>query len=216
MSDYHLSTDTLASYAAGTTSEGVSLLVASHLTYCARCREEVARIEALGGSLLETETKTQTPMASEGPSLEATLALIDAAPEFEIDAPQKFQGATIPGTILNAIGANEDDIKWKFRFPGVSVYDFAGYDGEKVQLLRAKPGTTIPSHTHNGEEATLVLTGQLQDGEDVLCSGDVMQADHHHDHTPKIIGDEVCICLIVMSGKMKFTGPLSRALNLFG
>lgn len=216
MSDFHLSKDTLASYAAGTTSDGVSLLVASHLTYCAKCREEVARFETLGGSLLEAQTDIDLIDASEGPSLESALALIDAAPEFDVNVPQKFTGETVPGAILSAIGANEDDIKWKFRFPGVSVYDFAGYDGETVQLLRAKPGTTIPSHTHNGEEATLVLTGQLQDGDDVLGAGDVMQADHHHDHTPRIIGDGLCLCLIVMSGKMKFTGPLSRALNLFG
>lgn len=216
MSDYHLSTDTLASYAAGTTSDGVSLLVASHLTYCTKCREEVARIEALGGSLLESLTASEPVTASDGPSLEATFALIDAAPEFDVDPASKFHGEKVPATVLSAIGANEDDIRWKFRFPGLSVYDFSGYDGETVQLLRAKPGTTIPSHTHNGEEATLVLTGQLQDGDDVLGAGDVMQADHHHDHTPKIIGDELCICLIVMSGKMKFTGPLSRALNLFG
>jgi len=216
MTDYHMSADTLAGYAAGTMSDGVSLLVAGHLTYCAACREEVARIEALGGSLLEAEDNSGAEAIGDGPSLEATLALIEAAPEFDVDAPPQYRGENIPGSILAAIGANEDEIKWKFRFPGLSVYDFTGFEGETVQLLRAKPGTTIPSHTHNGEEATLVLTGQLQDGEVVLGAGDVMQADHHHDHTPKIIGDEVCICLIVMSGKMKFTGPLSRALNLFG
>ena len=83
-------------------------------------------------------------------------------------------------------------------------------------MLRAKPGTSIPSHTHDGQEATLVLSGLLEDGDTVLGPGDALQVDHHHDHTPRIIGDEVCICLIVMSGKMKFTGPFSRALNLFG
>lgn len=216
MSEYHLSADTLAGYAAGTLSDGAALLAAGHLTYCATCRAEVDRMEAMGGSFLECEHVETAQEESAGLSLAATMALIENSPTFDVEEGPAFRGAQIPTPILAAIGADEDDIKWKFRFPGISVYEFDGYDDETVQLLRAKPGATIPSHTHHGQEATLVLTGQLEDGGAVLNPGDVMQADHHDDHTPKIHGDEVCICLIVMSGKMKFTGPLSRALNLFG
>lgn len=212
MSQFHLSAETLSAYAAGTLSDGASLLAASHLTYCASCREEIAQLEAIGGSVLEGIEEDATT----GPSLEATLALIDAAPEFDVTPPAEPKGHVIPKPLLAAIGVDEDDIKWKFKLPGISAYDLEGYDGERVQLLRAIPGATIPSHTHDGEEATLVLSGLMQDGEHVLGKGDVIQADHHDDHTPKIIGDEVCICLIVMSGKLKFTGPFSRALNLFG
>lgn len=213
MSQYHLPSDTLAGYAAGTLSEGVSLLAASHLTYCAECRAEVARFEAMGGAVLESLSAE----TSSGPSLEATLALIEEAPEFDVPAAQSLpKGSSIPKPILAAIGADEADIKWKFKLPGIYAYDLDGYDGEKVQLLRAVPGATIPSHTHEGEESTLLLTGKMKDGDRVLGKGDVVYADHQDDHMPNIIGDEVCICLIVMSGKLKFTGPLSRALNLFG
>lgn len=214
MPDQHLSTDTLAAYAAGTLSDGVSLLVASHLTYCAACRAEVARFEAVGGAALEN-LETMVSAHSKGPSLEATLAMIEAEPKNETPRPVASE-SKIPAAILAAIGQNEDDIRWKFQLPGVSAYTLEGYDGEKVQLLRAKPGSVIPSHTHEGQEATLVLCGQMDDGGTVLERGDVLQVDHHHDHTPRIIGDEVCICLVVTSGKLKFTGPLSRALNIFG
>lgn len=215
MSRFHLSPDMVASYAAGTLGEGMSLLVATHLTYCEKCREDVARYEAMGGALLDTVEHCN---ASAGPSLEATLALIDAAPEFDVepDAAPALQSSTIPTPVLAALGVAEEDIKWKFKLPGISAYDFDGFEGERVQLLRATPGATIPSHTHDGDESTLVLSGQLMDGDRILRRGDVVHADHHDDHTPQIIGDEVCICLIVMSGKLKFTGPYSRALNLFG
>ena len=213
MSKHYISDDLLAGYAAGTLSEGVSLLVASYLTYCPLSRAKVAEFEALGGAMLEDEPLEM----STGPSLEATLALIENAPEFDVAPPPPAQkGESIPQPILAAIGADESDIKWKFKLPGISAYDFEGYDGERVQLLRAVPGASIPSHTHDGEESTLVLTGLLKDGERILGKGDMVQADHHDDHTPTIVGDEVCICLIVMSGKLKFTGQFSRALNLFG
>ena len=42
----------LADYAAGALSQGMSLLVASHLTFCPACRDKAARLEALGGALL--------------------------------------------------------------------------------------------------------------------------------------------------------------------
>ena len=40
-------------YAAGSLSEPVALLIATHLALCPRCRHEVEEFEALGGALLE-------------------------------------------------------------------------------------------------------------------------------------------------------------------
>ncbi|PKP63665.1 MAG: transcriptional regulator, partial [Alphaproteobacteria bacterium HGW-Alphaproteobacteria-8] len=45
----------LAAYAAGTATEGVSLLVAAHATWCPACRDSVARIEALSGALMRAD-----------------------------------------------------------------------------------------------------------------------------------------------------------------
>ena len=52
MTSGHAPTGMIADYAAGALSEGMSLLVASHLTYCPCCRDKAARLEALGGALL--------------------------------------------------------------------------------------------------------------------------------------------------------------------
>ncbi|MBA3326136.1 MAG: zf-HC2 domain-containing protein [Rhodobacteraceae bacterium] len=48
----HATPELLTAYADGSLSEGLSLLVASHLTFCPACRRRVARLEALGGALL--------------------------------------------------------------------------------------------------------------------------------------------------------------------
>ncbi len=73
----------------------------------------------------------------------------------------------------------------------------------------------ILQHTHVGDEATLVLTGSMRDGDRLLSRGDVAFADQNDDHHPEIVGDETCVCLVVLSGPMRFTGPVGRALNIF-
>ena len=60
---------------------------------------------------------------------------------------------------------------------------------------------------------TLVLCGLMQDRGRTLGRGDVAIATDHDDHRPRIVGDETCICLVVMTGEMRFTGRLSRVLN---
>ena len=52
MSIGHAPNRLIADYSAGALPPGMSLLVASHLTYCPACRDKVARLEALGGALL--------------------------------------------------------------------------------------------------------------------------------------------------------------------
>ncbi|MBL6081381.1 cupin domain-containing protein [Belnapia sp. T18] len=38
-----------------------------------------------------------------------------------------------------------------------------GPDGETLRLLRIKPGTALPRHSHRGTELTLVLKGAFAD-----------------------------------------------------
>ena len=45
-------------------------------------------------------------------------------------------------------------------------------------------------------------------------AGDLAINTEADDHKPRIIGDEVCYCLVVMDGGLRFTARFSRALNL--
>lgn len=212
MTTGHASNELLAAYADGSISDGMGLLVASHLTYCAECRGKVARLEAIGGALL-----AQEPPAAPSP---ACLAWVLARLNCTANAPDVEQVARgdigLPEPVRRLVGADAAAIHWRFRLPGLSDHRLEGFDGEEVSLLRGKPGVRILTHTHSGEEATLVLSGQLRDGDRVYRRGDVSLADHHHNHRPEIVGDEPCICLIVLTGRMRFTGPIGRALNLLG
>jgi putative transcriptional regulator len=206
----HPTEEMLAEYAAGSLSDGLSLMVASHLTYCPACRDAVCAFEAVGGAFL-----TAGPIPGlDVPSLDAVMARIDREGPVERKPGPKPAGV-LPAPIRARIGMDERQIAWKFRMPGLAEYPIEGFEGEQVSLLRAKPGAGMFAHTHKGEEATLILAGAMRDGSRVWKRGDVALADQSDDHRPEIVGDETCICLIVMSGNMKFTGRFGRVLNLF-
>jgi putative transcriptional regulator len=210
MTTAHATADILAAYADGTLSEGMSLLVASHLTFCPGCRDRVARFEALGGAMLED---AETAEVSPG-CLAAALSRLDEDRGAEAEAPAD-PGSPLPLPLQRRVGVRAADIRWRFLLPGLSEYRLSGFAGDQVSLLRARPGVRILQHTHVGEEATLILTGRMRDGDRLFERGDVSLAGADDDHHPQIVGTEPCLCLVVLSGPMRFTGPVGRALNLF-
>lgn len=206
----HLPSDAmLASYASGTETPGIGLLVRTHLAIAPQTANRLHVMEDVGGHLLQQTAPA--PMADD--ALSRTLAALDmpdAAP-----APRADVG-TVPEPLAQVLGKPLADLDWQFRLPGLHEYVLEGFsEGEEVSLLRARPGAGMLQHTHHGEEITLILTGEMTDGDIVLRRGDVSEADDHHDHRPRITGTEICYCLVVMTGKVHFTGPFSRALNLF-
>jgi len=205
MKDGHLTDDLIVAYATGAACEGVALAVAAHLTYCAECRRKVEMQELIAGALL-----AETP-AVETPGCDALFDRLDETPE-EI-APVK--PGPLPAPVAAAVGMDFDDIPWSFRLPGVYVYEISNDDGEDISLMKVRPGATIPSHTHEAEELTVVFEGELEDGGVTYKAGDISVADASVDHKPRAGGDTACICLAVLSGGVKFTGPIGRALNLF-
>ncbi len=209
MAQAHPTEEHLAGYASGALSEGMTLLVASHLTYCPDCRATVRALEGVGAALL-----VEDPRASHiaAPSVDAVMARLDQAPATGVLPADP--GSPLPAPIRRELGQPMDRIDWGFRLPGLHEVELSGFEGERVSLLRVRPGTQMLGHTHDGEEATLVLAGQMVDGEQVFRTGDVALADESHDHNPRVTGGEVCYCLIVMTGNVRFTGPVGRALNL--
>lgn len=200
--------DLLTAYAAGTTSPGLSLLCATHLALAPASRRLVGAVEEVGGALL-----TQEDVADVEPmNFEALLARLDAP---EAGAVTASGDPMLAGPLARVLGKSLDDISWKFRLPGISEHVLEGFEGEKVSLLKARPGTVVPAHTHSGVEATLVLRGALKDDGVTLSQGEFAIAGPEDDHHPEIVGDDTCYCLIVMDGALRFTGRFGRALNLF-
>jgi len=209
--DGHPRESFLRSYALGMLSPGMELLVASHLTTCSRCRRIVEDSESLAGAELSDQPEHDEIKA---PCLDAALEALDADDE-PAPALTRVDGSILPRPLQRFAPGDLSSIPWSFMMPGLHECVLEGFEDEKVYLLKAKPGTKVMAHTHEGIESTLILQGAMADGERVYRVGDVAEADEKDDHHPHIIGDETCICLVVMSGNLRFTGTFGRALNVF-
>lgn len=207
----HPTDEMLAAYAAGTASEGMALLVASHMTYCPACRARVGALEAVSAAVFAEAG----PAEDDEALLAATLARLDETAAAPAAPPAAADDPVLPRPLAAAVGVPFSQIRWRFRMPGVSELPLELGGDERVSLLRVRPGAGVPAHTHTATEATLVLQGELCDGEARIPRGGVQVATAEHDHHPHAGPGEDCICLTVIDGGLRFTGTFGRALNLF-
>lgn len=126
-------------------------------------------------------------------------------------AQEKASADPVPNPVLDAIGTTFDRIPWRRRLGGLHEHVLTAFEGERVSLLRARPGVRIPHHTHSGAEVTLVLSGALKDDGVVMTAGDLSLCGPEDDHHPEIIGNEVCYCLVVVEGALRFRTGFAQA-----
>ena len=212
MITHHLSDEFLVEYANGSLPGPEALVVGSHLAICAECRDRVETFETVSAVLLEEgEVEAVSPGA-----LEAILAKIDG-PEKEDSAPLiEFDRDTleiIPPPLRTYLDGSLSDLDWKRTGRGIEEASLVRDEDVRISLLRIRAGQKVPSHTHRGEEFTLVLSGGYADGDDHFGKGDVSLADSAKDHAPVADSNGPCLCLTVRNGATRLTGPIGRFLN---
>ena len=212
MITHHLSDEFLVEYANGSLPGPEALVVGSHLAICAECRDRVETFETVSAVLLEEgEVEAVSPGA-----LEAILAKIDG-PEEEDSAPLiEFDRDTleiIPPPLRTYLDGSLSDLDWKRTGRGIEEASLIRDEDVRISLLRIRAGQKVPSHTHRGEEFTLVLSGGYADGDDHFGKGDVSLADSAKDHAPVADSNGPCLCLTVRNGATRLTGPIGRFLN---
>lgn len=215
---FHPDPETLLAYATGALDVANSVLVATHMALCPRCRAEVGRLEAVGGML--TAELPPTPLARA--SLAAALARLDE-PEPEMPAPAaapRLDDATrraVPQPLRGYLAASLAELPWKRRGLAVREVPLAigGGDGIRAAMIRVRGGAALPAHTHQGVETTLVLRGAFVDAGQRFGRGDVAIATSDDDHQPVAAEGEECLCFAVIEGPLRLTGPVGRLLNPF-
>jgi len=101
--------------------------------------------------------------------------------------------------------------------PGMSqVRLWTGPNDERLWLLKAKGGVSIPTHDHNGIEMTLVLKGSYTVDGQRYSKGMIEIADGDVEgHTPIIDEGEECICLVVTEAPIRIHSFLGRMVQPF-
>jgi putative transcriptional regulator len=202
----------LIAYASGTADEAASLIVATHLHYCADCRIKAAQMETIGGSLLED----LAPQPLAAGALEATLARLDRATPYERPRRAPSRDGT-PAALRSYLGGDLRDVHWRWMGPHLSYVPLFRRGPAAARLLRGTPGAESGTHSHRGVEYTLVLKGGYTDVTGNYAPGDLQVMEAGQRHNPVADPGEDCINLAVITGRLKFDSLIQKiAAPLFG
>lgn len=199
---------TLTAYAAGALPGGLALVVATHLHFCAACRDTAGLAEALGGVLLDALPPTPVSADALDRALERTTEprLIvppsgEAGPLLEPGLPPPLNRCAFGG--------------WKPLTRGMWFRPLRLSDGVWAGLVEGAAGRVLPSHAHVGTEMTCVLSGSFSDVRGHYGPGDLVEVGTGEDHQPVIDKTGPCLSLIAIEG-VRLGGVLGFAQRLLG
>lgn len=197
----------LSGYVAGTLPLPLQILASSHLELSNKNRDFVDGLECAAGEQLlgiNPEALKDRDMA------------LDAI--FRSDAPQwkkskRASCAVLPTALQDFVGYKVEDIPWKSKMPGFREFDLPDVDGCHLSMFWIKPGRTVPMHTHEGTEFSLIIDGAFFDERGRFGCGDISIADASVEHRPTAESERPCIGFAVTDGPLRLTGPLHQRLS---
>ena len=206
--------DWLAMQSAGSLSPFKQLLLTCQADIKPRLKETFDSNDHVAGALLES-AKPATLSDGFLSRLNARLDTEDlTSPTMSPDpdhAADQDKPEWMPAPLADYIRNSGRRIRWRNAGLGVQQARLGRSDrGERLYLLRARPGLPVPRHSHAGQEWTLVLAGGYKSGTRQFVPGDLHQEDEGCMHDLHIDDDGPCVSLIVDEGKLRFANPLLR------
>jgi putative transcriptional regulator len=224
--NHHLSDTTLGAFTAGSLSESISLVAASHISLCTECLERLKKLEELGGAQLQSsepdimsQNSLQKVMTKLGKQeLKQERDPNNIPTHLSSDSPSSQRGSCkIPQPLQAYVPDKLEDIEWKSLAPGIKYSAISALQtaGGTLSMLSIAPGVNIPEHGHQGIELTQVLKGSFSDNVGYFSVGDIADLDDDIEHQPIVGSNETCICLIASEAPLKFTGLVPRLVHYF-
>ena len=209
----HPSDELLTAYSAGSLPLSQALCISAHIEQCPSCAKQLQRLNNVGSELMQQLKPAQASDALKLKILDSLDSLIDVEDQTKVE---NTTDGSIPRCLHQFIETDYDSLQWKRVSADIhSVELCRDSNGAKVELLKIKPGGSATTHTHMGDEYTVILEGSFSDESGLYSRGDFLVRDESDKHTPVATQDRECICLAVTEGPIQFTGFFSRMLNPF-
>jgi putative transcriptional regulator len=206
---HHPEDSLLTAYAAGALDSAMSLIVGTHLSFCARCRDTVGLYEQVGGILLEDVAPI--PMAEE--ALTKIMGRLDQP----VPGALPPSNDNTPAPLRAFLGRDLSQVAWRRMGPNLAYHTLVRRGPLAVRLLRGAPGTDTGRHSHHGLEYTLVLRGGFTDETGSYAPGDFQCASPEVSHNPVADPGEDCINLAVTTAPLRFENLAQKVVGrLFG
>ena len=214
MAVHHPSLDLLQAYSAGNTHPALALAVAAHCSMCSLCRQRLAQLNEIGGTLLENVAPVE--LSDNGwQALQARLQQPEVLQrqqekaESMVEVTHSKLPAPLSKLMPQGLPKKFTRIGWSLRQATLKTMS----DGTVIALHHISAGGTTPRHTHEGQEVTLVLEGSFSDENGLYQPGDFLLVDEHTDHRPTASKNEDCLCFTVQLAPLKLTGPIGKWFN---
>ena len=141
---------------------------------------------------------------------------LDSLDDDRLEASSVDRNSPVPRCLQQFVDDGYDKLSWRRVSLDIQSVELCrDSNGARVELLKIRPGGSASTHTHLGDEYTVILEGSFSDESGLYREGDFLQRDQHDTHTPVATTDRECICLAVTEGPIQFTGMFSRMLNPF-
>jgi putative transcriptional regulator len=208
----HPADELLATYSAGSLPLSQALCISTHVEHCSACARKLQRLNRVG-----TELMQQLAPAPTSDSLKNKLfERLDSLDESDIESNPVNHDSTVPRCLQQFVREGYDKLAWRRVSLDIQAVELCrDSNGARVELLKIRPGGSANTHTHLGDEYTVVLEGSFSDETGLYSEGDFVVRDRNEQHTPVATRDRECICLAVTEGPIQFTGLFSRILNPF-
>ena len=208
----HPTDELLASYSAASLPLSQALCISVHVEHCDECSRKLRRLNQVGSELMH-QLKPSPPSPGLKDKLLDQLDTITEDAETDRHSPGNI---SVPRCLHQFIKTGYEKISWKRISRDIQSYELCrDQNNAKVELLRIRPGGTSSTHTHMGDEYTVILEGSFSDEAGLYHKGDFLLRDASHRHTPVATLDKDCICLAVTEAPIQLTGFFGRLLNPF-
>lgn len=212
--------DVYSSYAAGCLDPAFCLLIETQAALRPDVSRAIARAETIAGIFLESEARAEL---SEG-AADRALAMIDAFEAGErpsnVAVSEANQGLeeflALPEPLRETALQSFQTNKWQNLTRGIRRLKLVADSQAEVELYRIEPGCTVPRHSHESSEFTLVVAGGFSDETGSFGPGDIGIKGPEDTHQPTGDMDGICYALAVRDGGLKFTGVMGLVQRLLG
>ena len=209
---FHPSPELLIRYAAGSLTPAMSFVIATHIKHCDTCQAQQNSLEAFGGVSIESCPDSEMTDRA----FEALMGIIDDDDVIPAPSVEEYALASDYQPLLERlVNKDYDNVEWQHVAKKISHAELEIDDNNnKIELLKFGAGAKIPSHTHKGNEFTVILEGSYTYEIGEFVAGDFIHLSDNHHHRP-VAGKEGCVCIAVTDAPMHFTGPIGPILNYF-
>jgi putative transcriptional regulator len=185
---HHPSHTTIYAAAIGMLPPVLNTLVRAHIARCLPCQTLMQQAnDALGETLDELQPAPVAPDAIERVmARRAGHKIIRRPPPITLDW---------------------HNLKMRWAAPGLKIRTVYKNDKDALHLLRMKPGSVLPAHTHKGPDMALVVQGSFVRGGVRYVAGDIDEGWTENEHAKTVVCVEQCyLFLATTRGGVTFQG----------